>query len=138
MRHQSCTGFDSFGTIKISFIFGDGIQGKEHYNCGQSFSGTHREAFVPNNENGRECVELTKIAWQRRLIFSVGASLTTKRENCVVWASVHYKTRMDGGQQRHGWPDDTYFVRFKDELKAKGVTPDDLDQNALNCIKNGY
>jgi len=133
-----CSGFESYGTIKISFDFQGGIQGSEHYHPGQPYHGDHRQAFLPNNEAGREALELTKIAFKRRLIFTIGTSLTTKRENGIVWASIHFKTRMNGGQLSHGWPDDTYYDRFKEELKAKGVTIEDLDENALNHIKNGY
>jgi len=136
--HQSCDGYPNCGTIRISFEFGGGIQGAEHYHPGQPYSGDHREAFLPDNEAGREALELTKIAWQRRLIFTIGTSLTTRRENGIVWASIHFKTRMNGGQQRHGFPDKTYFDRFKEELKAKGITTDDLDETAWRCIKNGY
>ena len=135
--HQSCAGFESFGTIRISFIFKGGIQGREHYHPGQRYDGDHREAYLPDNEAGREALELTKIAWNRRLIFSVGQSLTTKRHNRIVWASLHFKTRFQGGQLVHGYPDETYFDRFKEELKVKGITTDDLDENALKNIKNG-
>ena len=64
--------------------------------------------------------------------------MTNKRENRIVWTSIHYKTRLNGGEQRHGYPDKTYFDRFKEELKAKGVTPEDLDENAKQNIQNGY
>eukprot|EP01083_Nonionella_stella_P088852 247870_1 len=133
-----CRGFKKCGTIKIGFEFEGGMQGEEHYHPGQTYSGDMREVYFPNNEQGRQALELTKIAWNRRLIFTVGTSLTTKRENCIVWTSLHFKTRLDGGQEAHGWPDDTYFDRFEKELEAKGVTVNDIDDDTKDRIKNGY
>ena len=43
-------------------------------------------------------------------------------DNSVVWNGVHHKTSPRGGTSHYGWPDSTYFVRVKEELKAKGIT----------------
>jgi len=39
----------------------------------------------------------------------------------VVWNGIHLKTRPDGGAANHGYPDDEYFDRVKEELKSFGV-----------------
>ena len=62
------------------------------------------------------------MAFERRLLFRVGTSLTTGRANCVVWAGVHHKTDTRGGAQNHGFPDATYLDRVGEELRDVGVT----------------
>ncbi len=91
------------------------LNGRLNISClsysGQTYHGAHREVYFPNNEQGRETctVELTKSAFNGRFTFTIGTSLTTKKENRIVWGSIHFKSRMEGGQQRHGYPDETYF-----------------------------
>ena len=46
------------------------------------------------------------------------------RDNSIVWNGVHHKTSPYGGTSEYGWPDNTYFFRVKEELKAKGITSD--------------
>jgi len=58
-------------------------------------------------------------AFKRRLTFIVGTSQTTGLQNSVVWAGLHHKTSISGGN--FGWPDPTYFQRVTDELKDRGV-----------------
>lgn len=84
-------------TIVIDFSIPSGIQGnsffelriltntagEEHPNPGQPYSGTSRTAYLPDNTEGREVLELFQIAWNRRLMFTVGRSITTGRDNCV-------------------------------------------------------
>ena len=50
----------------------------------------------------------------------VGSSATTGRENQTVWA-IHHKTRIDGGEENHGWPDASYFMRLKSECAKVGL-----------------
>ncbi len=57
------------------------------------------------------------------VIRAVGTSVTTGQSNCVVWNGVHHKTNTSGGATNFGWPDPTYFVRVKEELKDKGIEP---------------
>jgi len=69
---------------------------------------------------------MMKIAFERRLIFRVGQSVTTGQNNSVVWNGIHQKTNTSGGATNWGWPDDGYFARVKQELAAKGVTEEDI------------
>ena len=50
----------------------------------------------------------------------IGRSLTTGRDNQIVW-NLHHKTSMDGGVQSFGYPDPSYFNRIRDELKEFGI-----------------
>ena len=54
-------------------------------------------------------------AWQRRLVFTVGISVTMGPGGGerVVWAGIHHKTH-DSGQW--GYPDPDYLGRVKQEL----------------------
>jgi deltex-like protein len=116
-----CDGYESEGTIVIQYSFRSGIQGSDHPNPGVMYSGTSRAAFLPDIPEGREVAALLRICFERRLTFTVGRSLTTGRDNCIVWNGVHHKTNPSGGTQYYGWPDSSYFFRVKEELKAKGI-----------------
>ena len=64
-----------------------------------------------------------KVAFRQKVTFTVGTSITTGRDNQVVWNGIHHKTRPGGGATSHGYPDDTYFDRVKLELEQKGIRP---------------
>ena len=76
---------------------------------------------MPDNEEGREVLELLRISFDRKLTFTIGTSITTGATNCVVWNGIHHKTNISGGSSLYGYPDLTYFKRIKEELAAKGV-----------------
>jgi deltex-like protein len=114
-------GYNKCGTITVNYHFPGGTQGPEHPNPGQHYEGTSRTGYFPDNEEGNKVVNLLKIAWDRKLIFRVGMSVTTGLDNCVVWNGVHHKTSTSGGASNYGYPDETYLERVKDELALKGV-----------------
>ena len=58
-------------------------------------------------------------AFQRRLSFTVGTSLTTGATNTVVWAGIHHKTSPGGGT--FGYPDATYLGRVTEEFKVRNI-----------------
>ncbi|ESN99743.1 hypothetical protein HELRODRAFT_83902 [Helobdella robusta] len=115
----SLPGYKESTSIKIQYSFPDGIQQKDQPNPGKPYTGTRRIAYLPNNQDGREVLHLLKIAFDNRLIFTIGRSNTTGRDNVVVWNDVHHKTSTSG---THGYPDSGYLKRVKDELQAKGIT----------------
>jgi deltex-like protein len=69
---------------------------------------------------------MLRIAFERRLIFTVGTSVTTGRSNVVVWNNVHHKTNTSGGSSYFGYPDVSYFNRVKMELASNGITTSDI------------
>eukprot|EP00055_Hartaetosiga_balthica_P005446 m.15982 g.15982 ORF g.15982 m.15982 type:complete len:509 (+) comp4553_c0_seq1:267-1793(+) len=113
-----CSGHshNSQGTIVITYTFPSGIQGLFHPHPSAPYSGTLRQAFLPNNSEGRNVLALLQLAFDRRQIFTVGTSLTTGLSNTIVWNSIHHKTAVFGGM--FGYPDPTYLARVKDELVA--------------------
>lgn len=102
-------GFELCATIEMRFSFHDGIQTADHKDPGKPYTGTQRTAFLPDNDEGRDIFRMMRIAWERRLLFTIGDSLTSGRTNTVTWNGIHMKTHRSGGTDRHGYPDETYF-----------------------------
>ena len=114
-NYSKCAGFETFDTIIINY----NMRGIEKN--GVQYPPTHRSAYLPNSPEGREVLSLLKTAFERRLIFTLGTSVTTGRTNQIVWNGIHHKTSLSGGSAYFGYPDNTYFNRVKNELAAKGV-----------------
>ncbi|CAG2236898.1 DTX [Mytilus edulis] len=114
------------GCWVITYTFYSGKQTAEHQNPGKPYRGTSRIAYLPGNEKGTMVMKLLKIAFDRKLVFTIGHSRTTGEENVVTWNDIHHKTSMGGGPQAFGYPDPEYLDRVLDELAVKGVTKEDL------------
>ncbi|XP_045080059.1 probable E3 ubiquitin-protein ligase DTX2 isoform X2 [Coregonus clupeaformis] len=125
---QSLPGHPDCGTIQIIYSIPPGIQGPEHPNPGQPYTcrGFPRFCFLPDNDKGRKVLELLKVAWTRRLIFTVGTSSTTGEPDTVVWNEIHHKTEMMSNVSGHGYPDPNYLDNVLSELSSQGVTADCL------------
>ncbi|KAM9370666.1 putative E3 ubiquitin-protein ligase DTX2 [Phaethornis superciliosus] len=125
---QSLPGHRDCGTIQIVYHISSGIQGPEHPNPGMPYTarGFPRCCYLPDNEKGRKVLELLRVAWRRRLIFTVGTSITTGETNTVVWNEIHHKTEKDTNLSGHGYPDPSYLDNVLAELSAQGVTEDCL------------
>ncbi|XP_074529011.1 putative E3 ubiquitin-protein ligase DTX2 isoform X1 [Halichoeres trimaculatus] len=125
---QSLPGHPDCGTIQIIYSIPPGLQGTEHPNPGQPFTcrGFPRFCFLPDNDKGRKVLELLKVAWMRRLIFTVGTSSTTGEPDTVVWNGIHHKTEMMSNLSGHGYPDPNYLDNVLSELASQGVTEDCL------------
>ncbi|XP_068921020.1 E3 ubiquitin-protein ligase DTX3L-like [Petaurus breviceps papuanus] len=125
MTYSKCPfplpGYNSCGTIRILYEIRGGIQTEDHPNPGQSYIGTTREAFLPDNEEGWHVLNLLKRAFDQRLIFTIGQSRTSGNTNVITWNDIHHKTQIHGGPQCFGYPDPGYLERVKMELKAKGI-----------------
>lgn len=63
------------------------------------------------------------MAWDRRLTFTIGTSVTSGMTNTVVWNEIHHKTTIQN-YSGHGYPDPNYLDRVMLELAAQGVTED--------------
>lgn len=115
---ENLPGYEDCKTIHFVFYFPSGIQSKKHPNPGHSYEGTERDAFLPDNEQGRKIAQLFELAFQRKLLFTIGYSLTRGRNNVVIFNGVHLKTDIVGP---YGYPDETYLARVEEELKQKGI-----------------
>ena len=116
-----CYGYEKEGTIIIEY----------HFPNGKKYSGTSRTAYLPNNKEGKEILGLLKVSFDRKLTFTVGTSVTTGARNTTVWNGIHHKTNLSGGSTYFGYPDATYFNRVKEELAAKGVIQDNIDEDVI-------
>lgn len=84
-----------------------------------------------------QVLRLLLVAWDRRLIFSVGTSSTTGESDTVIWNEVHHKTEFGSNLTGHGYPDPGHLDNVLEELKAQGITeeeclPRDWIQNVSN------
>lgn len=114
------------------FSIASGIQGKNHPNPGRAYYavGFPRVCYLPDNCQGRRLLRLLNIAWDRRLIFTIGRSNTTGLEDVVTWNGIHHKTEAGPSNSGYGYPDPTYMERCLGELASQGVT-DTHDDGAL-------
>jgi deltex-like protein len=94
-------GFESCGTIVISYTFDGGVQGKNHPNPGQRYTGTQRRAYLPDNKEGRKVLKLLRKAFDQKLTFTIGRSSTTGANNVITWNGIHHKTSPKGGPTRY-------------------------------------
>lgn len=115
--NSSLPGFPGTRTIQITYHIASGIQGPEHPNPGRPYYavGFPRVCYLPDTEKGRTVLKLLRVAFQRRLVFTVGRSVTTGREDVVTWNDIHHKTE----------PNSRFDPNFLDkcllELAAQGV-----------------
>ena len=105
-KNLTCSGYVK-GTVVITYNFKSGQRNGKHY------TGTSRTAYLPNTPEGNEVLELLKQAFDRKLTFTVGRSVTTGLDNQVVWNGIHHKTSLSGGAANFGFPDPTYLTRVK-------------------------
>ena len=82
----------SFAKIKSSRKFPNYIFQPEHPEPGSPYKGIIRTAYLPDNEEGRKILELLRIAFDRKLIFTIGHSRTTGKEGVITWNDIHHKT----------------------------------------------
>ncbi|XP_029998403.1 E3 ubiquitin-protein ligase DTX3L [Sphaeramia orbicularis] len=114
-------GYEQYGTITIHYRIPGGIQKEEHPNPGHPYDGVLRTAYLPDCTEGRNILKLLKQAFDQRLIFTVGRSSTSGRNNTVTWNDIHHKTSKHGGPTCYGYPDPEYLSRVREELKIKGI-----------------
>ncbi|NXP30898.1 DTX3L ligase, partial [Leiothrix lutea] len=117
----SLPGYPKCDTIQIDYNMKGGIQTSSHPNPGQYYGPAHRIAYLPDNEEGREILQLLRKAFDQKLIFTVGQSRTTGQQSVITWNDIHHKTALKGGPTRFGYPDPFYLQRVRSELKAKGI-----------------
>lgn len=133
LTQRHCPGFEpSTKAIQIDYSIPKGIQSCFHDNPGTKYSATRRTAFLPNNLEGIQLLDRLKFAWVHGMTFSIGTSLTTGWQNCVVWNSIHHKTSLDGGP--HGYPDPNFIENCNADLTALGIPPGDASAIMRNEI----
>ena len=122
-KDMHCTGYEDCGTIVIDYRLLGGVQGPQHPNPGVRYFSEMRQAYLPDNEAGKQVLKLLKKAWEMKLTFRVGTSLSSGRNNVITWNDIHHKTDPYGGP--YGYPDATYFERVTADMHAMGVRLDE-------------
>ncbi|XP_037101819.1 probable E3 ubiquitin-protein ligase DTX3 isoform X1 [Syngnathus acus] len=117
-------GHEGYGCICIIYSFPPGLQAPEHPNPGVRYPGTDRSAYLPDSPDGNRVLGLLRRAFEQRLTFTIGTSMTTGLQNVITWNDIHHKTSIWGGPRCFGYPDPTYLVRVTEELREKGITAD--------------
>ncbi|KAK1801380.1 hypothetical protein P4O66_023062 [Electrophorus voltai] len=125
---HSLPGYPESKTIRIVYDIPAGMQTVEHPNPGKKFTarGFPRHCYLPDNEKGRKVLKLLIMAWDRRLIFTIGTSSTTGESDTVVWNEIHHKTEFGSNLTGHGYPDPNYLDNVLTELSAQGVGEESL------------
>ncbi|XP_068604058.1 probable E3 ubiquitin-protein ligase DTX3 [Brachionichthys hirsutus] len=118
------SGHEGCGCVCIIYSFPPGLQAPEHPNPGVRYPGTDRVAYLPDSPEGNRVLGLLRRAFEQRLIFTIGTSMTTGMQNVITWNDIHHKTSIWGGPRCFGYPDPTYLVRVTEELREKGITAD--------------
>ena len=108
-------GYETVGTLIITYNMSGGMRNGNH------FSGTSRTGYLPDTPEGQKVLKLLRTAFDRKLVFTVGRSVTTGMDNVIVWNGIHHKTSTNGGSSHFGYPDATYLYRVREELAAKGI-----------------
>lgn len=124
---QPLPGYRGVGTIQITYCINDGIQGPEHPHPGRPYRaiGFPRTAYLPNNQKGKKVLGLLQEAFDRKLIFTIGTSVTTGIQDAVTWNEIHHKTEWTNATG-HGYPDPNYLDNVLTELAVQGVTESTL------------
>lgn len=125
-----CSGYKEYGVWEIRYDFPNGKLPN-----GTKYTGTRRIAYLPDCAQGREVLTMFIKAFERRLTFIVGTSVTTGQTNTVVWSGIHHKTNPNGGP--FGFPDDKYLNRVTLELADRGVSldgPDEVEKTLQNSV----
>lgn len=119
---MSLPGYEKDKTIQITFDFPGGRQGDDHPNPGARYGGDHRVAYLPDCKEGRHVLQMIQKAWNRRLLFTIGTSVTRGIGGCIVYNGIHFKTvPYATPNEPWGYPDPTYLYRIVQELNDKGV-----------------
>lgn len=115
-----CSGH-SKGTLEIQYSFPAGIQASFHPNPGRSYESTTRKAYLPDNPEGRRLLSRLQEAFRCGLCFTIGNPMTSKRNGVITWASIPHKSRVSGGPEKYGFPDQNFFTSCNLALDALHV-----------------
>ena len=72
-----------------------------------------------------QVLKLLRKAWDRKLTFTIGTSVTSGASDTVVWNEIHHKTESSTNFSGHGYPDPKYLDNVTAELAAQGVEDSD-------------
>ena len=117
VRAQSLfTSASDLGSVQMSHcestpcvISSSQVQGPEHPSPGRPYiaDGFPRVAYLPDTPDGCRALHGLYLAWEQRLLFTVGTSMSSGFSNCVTWNDIHLKTYKSG--PNHSYPDPNFL-----------------------------
>lgn len=120
--NNSLPGYEKYGTIVITYNFKEEVQGPDHPNPGEPYSGLFCTSYLPNNPAGQDLCKLLRSAFLARLLFTIGKCPVTGEENKIVSNGIELKWNRSGGPANCGYPDPSYLDRVKSQLAERGIT----------------
>nr|XP_039274592.1 uncharacterized protein LOC120348513 [Styela clava] len=118
---RSLPGYTGSGTIVIRYSFPSGIQQNCHPSPGSQYGSTNREAYLPDNREGRDLLKLLRRAFDAGLTFTIGQSQSSGEDNRIVWNGIPHKTNINGGKHSYGYPDPNYLIELRQTLQFMGI-----------------
>ncbi|XP_059159534.1 probable E3 ubiquitin-protein ligase DTX2 [Physella acuta] len=109
------------GIYLIEYIIPNGVQNISHPAPGKPYVGCQFQAFVPATEEGSNVLKLLRVAFLRRLTFTIDKDQKTS------WNGIYLLLH---NINQHIVPN--YLKKVTAELNAKGVTMDNLTQEELD------
>ncbi|WAR10775.1 DTX3L-like protein, partial [Mya arenaria] len=100
------------------------IQKEEHPSPGQFYEEIQETGFIPDNPRGRKICRMLKIAFKRRLVFTI------RDEGVITWNDIHHKTDRRPNSQ-FGYPDPKYLDRVTEDLALNGITENDIQKDDM-------
>lgn len=113
-------GEEHNGAYVIGYYFNDGIQSLHHPHPGIPYFGTQRRAYLPISDDGKRVLKKLMLAWDKRVLFKIGHSISQNKDNVIIW-NISHKTNITGGEQYFGYPDPEYIPYVELELEGVGI-----------------
>lgn len=116
----TCSGHAP-GTLLVTYRLEGGIQKDYHDSPGTPFGPIYREAFLPNDRQGRDLLKRLTFAFYRGLTFVVHSTIRDDGEHMgsIRWGAILHKSSLSPGT--NGYPDPSYFVAANATLDSLGV-----------------
>ncbi|GFR70923.1 E3 ubiquitin-protein ligase DTX3L [Elysia marginata] len=127
MPSQKLKGYEEFGSYTITYCFPSGRQGPEHPDPGETFAAVERKAYLPATTEGNKVLRLLRVAFLRRLTFTIGVSLTTGKKGVITWNGILHKTSLKEGNC-YGYPDCHYLWSVTEDLADLGVDEESFSE----------
>lgn len=110
-----------FCFIYCSYFIRNISQQIEHPNPGSWYDGIKKTAYLPYNEEGKEILKLLKLAFKRRLIFTIKRSNNLEREDYVTWGDIPHKTEIENEKADDQNLNPEYFREIRKILSINGI-----------------
>ncbi|XP_047205159.1 E3 ubiquitin-protein ligase DTX3L1 isoform X2 [Girardinichthys multiradiatus] len=118
--HKNIPGFPDDQTLKITYVFPEGIQTEKHPNPGQPYTGSQMCTYLPDNHEGKTVLTLLEKAFNQQLLFTI--AIGESGDDVVTTASVPLKIQLEEeGSMIDGYPDMNYLMTLNKVLRNKGI-----------------